>query len=134
MDVKKYVKQSWYKIIYAIIVVVYLICLNNLNERLLERNFGSSFELLAYDNGIAMKYFIYAMILFIVGCVLVYLDFKKLIKELENYKEIKLTAITIIFLLTLLIMIIIFINNPILRAIMCSILVVLGAGYLFTNS
>ena len=81
MDIKDYVKQSWYKIVYALIVVIYLICLNGLNERLLERDFASSFELLAYDNGIAMKYFIYAMILFIVGCVLLYREVKSMIKK-----------------------------------------------------
>lgn len=133
MDIKDYVKQSWYKIVYALIVVIYLICLNGLNERLLERDFASSFELLAYDNGIAMKYFIYAMILFIVGCVLLYREVKSMIKVIEDFEGIEMSLITIIILIALLIMIIVLINNPILRAIMCSIFLILGAGYLFTN-
>ena len=48
MNVEKYLKKLWYKIVYLVIANVYIHSLGNLNEELLRQNFSTPFELLEY--------------------------------------------------------------------------------------
>lgn len=127
MDLKYYVRKIWYKGIYLIATIVYLVCLNKLNHVLLMQNFESSFKLLSYDNNIALKYFAVGVILFVIGCILLYQEGKKFMRGLEDFAEVIIGMATIIVVLILVILIIVFINNPILRAILVTISIILGA-------
>lgn len=126
MDLKYYVEKLWYKAIYLMVVIWYLICLNKLNHELLIQNFNSAFKLLAYDNYAALKYFVKGLFLFVIGCILLYREVKDLRKGLEEFREVIIAIATITIVLLLLVLIFIFIDNPILRAVMFVILAVLG--------
>lgn len=127
MDLKYYAEKLWYKIIYLMVVIVYLICLNRLNHVLLMHHFETPFELLAYDDNIALEYFFKGLVLFVIGCMLLYREGKNLKRGLEDFREIIIAISTIIVVSVLIVLIIIFIDNPILRAVMLAILIILGA-------
>ena len=58
----KFLKTQWYKIVYVVAVIIYLIFLNGLNHKLLRYNFENSFKLIEYDDYIALKFFAFAVI------------------------------------------------------------------------
>ncbi len=43
MDWIYYLKKLWYKIIYVLFVIIYIIRLDKLNKQLLQKDFDSSF-------------------------------------------------------------------------------------------
>ncbi len=49
MDWIYYLKKLWYKIIYVLFVIIYIIRLDKLNKQLLQKDFDSSFSLLKYN-------------------------------------------------------------------------------------
>ena len=124
MNVKKYLKKLWYKIVYLVIANVYIHSLGNLNEELWRQNFGTPFELLEYKNYIAVKYFVVAVALFIIGCCFVYHEIKKMRHEYEYIADMIIAVITIAIVVVTLLNIFVAINNPILRAILACIIAV----------
>lgn len=124
MNVEKYLKKLWYKIVYLVIANVYIHSLGNLNEELLRQNFSTPFELLEYKNYIAVKYFVVAIALFIIGCCLVYHEIKKMQREYEYIDDMIIAVATIALVAVTLLNIFVAINNPILRAILACIIVV----------
>lgn len=124
MNVEKYLKKLWYKIVYLVIANVYIHSLGNLNEELLRQNFSTPFELLEYKNYIAVKYFVVAIALFIIGCCLVYHEIKKMQREYEYIDDMIIAVVTIALVAVTLLNIFVAINNPILRAILACIIVV----------
>lgn len=131
MNVEKYLKKLWYKIVYLVIANVYIHSLGNLNEELLRQNFSTPFELLEYKNCIAVKYFVVAIALFIIGCCLVYHEIKKMQREYEYIDDMIIAVVTIALVAVTLLNIFVAINNPILRAILaCIIVVYVGIGML----
>ncbi len=124
MNVEKYLKKLWYKIVYLVIANVYIHNLGNLNEELLRQNFSTPFELLEYKNYIAVKYFVVAIALFIIGCCLVYHEIKKMQREYEYIDDMIIAVVTIALVAATLLNIFVAINNPILRAILACIIVV----------
>lgn len=124
MNVEKYLKKLWYKIVYLVIANVYIHSLGNLNEELLRKNFSTPFELLEYKNYIAVKYFVVAIALFIIGCCLVYHEIKKMQREYEYIDDMIIAVVTIALVAVTLLNIFVAINNPILRAILACIIVV----------
>ena len=124
MNVEKYLKKLWYKIVYLVIANVYIHSLGNLNEELLRQNFSTPFELLEYKNCIAVKYFVVAIALFIIGCCLVYHEIKKMQCEYEYIDDMIIAVVTIALVAVTLLNIFVAINNPILRAILACIIVV----------
>lgn len=124
MNVEKYLKKLWYKIVYLVIANVYIHSLGNLNEELLRQNFSTPFELLEYKNYIAVKYFVVAIALLIIGCCLVYHEIKKMQHEYEYIDDMIIAVVTIALVAVTLLNIFVAINNPILRAILACIMVV----------
>lgn len=124
MDFKDYFEKLWYKIIYALSVIVYLVFLNKLNKELLSYSFSSSFDLLAYNEHAALKYFGIAVILFGIGCYLIYREIRSFRMELDYFEEMIIAICTIAVIIILLILIIVFIDNPILRAILTAALTI----------
>ena len=125
MDARYYIRKIWYKIIYLLVVIGYLICLNKLNKELLEQHFNA-FELLAYRNYAAIKYFAVALILFVFGVILVFREFKRLKEAMEELGDILIAICTILVIVVLLFLIIVFIDNPILRAILTMVFLIGG--------
>lgn len=120
----KIFEKLWYKIVYLVIANVYIHSLGNLNEELLRQNFSTPFELLEYKNCIAVKYFVVAIALFIIGCCLVYHEIKKMQREYEYIDDMIIAVVTIALVAVTLLNIFVAINNPILRAILACIIVV----------
>ncbi len=133
MDLEYYVGKLWYKIIYLILVIVYLVNLDKLNNELLTQNFDSAFALLAYKDYVAIKFFAMALGLFAVGCYFIYREGRELKSGLENFREIIIAFCTIIVVSVLLILIIVFIDNPILQAVLTAVLVVVGVAAAATS-
>lgn len=132
MDIKYYAKKNWYKIIYLFVVIIYLFCLQKLNKELLEQHFDA-FDLLAYKDYVAVKYFAVALGLFIIGVILIYMEVRCLKEGLEDFGEILVAIITIMVIIVLLVLIIKFINNPILKAIL-SVVLIIGGGIALTEN
>lgn len=121
-----YGRILWYKVVYAIFVVIYLVRLDRFNKELNEQNFGSAIALLQYKEWFAMKLFGLAVLFFALGLYLMYCEIQKIRMKLNSEDEAIISFVTIIVIAALLLQIILYINNPILQA----ILVVLGAGAL----
>lgn len=133
MDLEYYVGKLWYKIVYLILVIVYLVNLHKLNQELLTQNFDSAFALLAYKDYVALKFFGMALGLFAVGCYLIYREVRELKSGLEDFREIIIAFCTIIVVIVLLILIIVFIDNPILQAVLTAVLAVVGVAAVATS-
>lgn len=112
------IKMYWLEEIYFIITICYLYKLNKLNHVLLSEHFKSNLELLMYNDNIAVLYFFGAFILFSCGCFIGYRRFKKIWKIIDDGGNMIVSCLSIMFIFILLCLIIYFINNPILRAIM----------------
>ena len=67
MKIKSLILKNWYKLIYILVTIIYIIFLKRLDKILLTKNFTNSIQLLKYDNYIAVKYFILALIIAICG-------------------------------------------------------------------
>ena len=128
MDARYYIRKIWYKIIYLLVVIGYLICLKKLNNELLEQHFNA-FELLIYRNYVAIKYFAVALILFVLGVILVSREIKQLKEAVKKEKpgDILIALCIIIVIAILLVLIFAFIDNPILRAIL-TMFFLIGGG------
>lgn len=80
MKIKSLILKNWYKLIYILVTIIYIIFLKRLDKILLTKNFTNSIQLLKYDNYIAVKYFILAIIIAICGCWLII----KIVLDLKN--------------------------------------------------
>lgn len=116
----------WKEIIFAFVMIIYLIQLNGLNRELNFYEFDNSFALLQYKDFIPIKFFLVAVVLFSVGCILVYHDFRYWRKSCDSFEEMITIFLTIVIIIILLILLIIFIDNPILKAILSVVLTICG--------
>ena len=127
MNIKKHILLI--DIIYILFVVIFLFRLNSLNKILLSIKFKNDIELLFYNDYIPIKYFGFAFLFFIIGIgIILY----KLFYIRHNYLEFEETLFiffSIVTITVLIILLFVFINNPILRAIMASIGMLIGFIY-----
>lgn len=130
MDWNFYIKRLWYKVLYWIVVIVYLVCLNDLNNKILLHHLQDDpFATVQYNDYAAIKFFLIAVVLFVVGCIISYMEVRK-IKEglLDEFREIVITILTLVICIILLVLIIKFITIPILRAILMCVFFIIGAA------
>lgn len=118
-DIKYILRESWKEIVYLIVTVIYLIFLNRLNHILLSKfNNNDYFDILKYNNYETIIYFVIAIVLFFIGTMLIIYRWKE-IRDIElEFEDIILNFIIMFILCVLMILIVIFINNPILRAVL----------------
>lgn len=126
MRMKECIVKVWKEILFAFAMIVYLVQLSDLNKELNFMDFDSSFELLQYRDFIAVKFFIVALVLFFIGCVLVWQGMRCLLRKCDSFEEMITMILVIAGIVGLLILLIIFINNPILKAILTVVLCVCG--------
>lgn len=126
MNFEYYVEKLWYKIIYLLVVIVYLVRLSKLNKELLEYNFDDAFTLLKYNDGAPIKFFALAVVLFGIGCYMIFREVKRLKMEQGDFREITISICSIIGVVILLYLIFCFIDNPILRAILVAMGTIAG--------
>ncbi len=130
MDWKFYVERLWYKALYGIIVIIYLVHLNDLNKKILLQHLQDDpFATVQYNDYAPLKYFAFAVILFVVGCIILYIEIR-MVKEgrVDELREIVITVLTFIICLILLGLIIKFITIPILKAILMCVFFIIGAA------
>lgn len=113
---KKTRELSWEYIVFSIYLVCSIIfcsLLNSYNKKLTGKN---PLEVMLYENGSSWNYLIWAFVLIIAGCVILSV-FWKFRNKVSNTESV-LTLLGLIILTAVIIIILIyFIQNPILRAV-----------------
>lgn len=118
-------------LIYLIYTIIYLIKLDKLNNEL--KSFTSTgvqnaIDVVKYQDGIAIQYFMEAFILVLIGIILIiYVLFSRY--ELNFY----LLLIYMFILVVCIVLIILFINNPILKSILIVTCGIGGVFFAYTN-
>lgn len=126
MKIGDCIKNLLWEIIYSVTMTVYLIRLNALNKELLSGNFINVFELLQYKDYAPLTFFGVALFLFLIGCFLIWLRIRRYRWGMDTFEDLVMSFLAIVTIFILLILLIVFINNPILRAVFAAGLVVLG--------
>ena len=133
MSVGDYVRYFLKEGIYVIVATIYLILLHRLNKDLLMLNFDNPFDLLVYKDWAPIHYFVIALILELIGVFLIIDRIKKLLQSEFQLYEVVLAIVSIAVVIAIFVLIIIFIQNPILRAIFTVIAIIFGGTYLYTR-
>ena len=120
--IKKFLENFWIESLYSIINLVFLLFLWHLNRELLS-TFSSdeSLNLLTYQNGKPIVFFVMTVLSIICGIIIVISRFKKILYEDPNLTEILYFGLSVLLISIIIITLIIAINNPILRAIVAVI-------------
>lgn len=133
MKAKDYVKFLLPEEVYLIFMVIYLINLDKLNKILLSQYKDNSISLLLYNDGKPIKYFCIALFLLIVGGYIIFRRFNRIRFEELDFGEIIASIIALLLMLFLLVLLWVFINNPILRMIFAAIMVGASVIYAYSN-
>ncbi|WP_439443651.1 hypothetical protein ACSMFR_02320 [Listeria aquatica] len=106
--------------IYTAVTCIFLVKLNSLNRVLMDDGYDkNAFSLISYNNFQPFKYFIFTLLLVGLGAYLFYRLFRCLVCEYEmSWWEILALILAILCSLILVILLIIFIQVPIFRAIL----------------
>ena len=112
-----------------------MIKLNLLNKELLDEYIHEdSLELLKYREYLPLKYFAVAVFLTIVAIILIMRKIRLLRRESSEFAEVVFSILLIILLFISIVLIIQFINNPILRAIVVVASGLCGVGYVMSQN
>jgi hypothetical protein len=126
--IKKNGLYSFFQIVYIVCSTIYLMFLSILNQEIMHLS-DNALMLISYKNGMPIYFFLGAILLFIIGIKLIFF----FIKEMKtNYLESEDTALLFVYMIMLIVfmvLIFLFINNPILRAILA--VLVVGGGSLW---
>lgn len=126
MRIRDCIVKAWKEIIFTIVMIIYLVELNALNKELNACNFDSPFALLQYKDFAALRFFIAALFLFLIGCLLVWHGIRYLLRKCDSFEEMITMLLVVMVIIGLLISLIVFIDNPILRAVFSVGLVIAG--------
>lgn len=128
-----YVEYAWIEIIYYIVTLIYIVKLHFLNKKLV--NFvNEPLKLLSYDNYSALWYFLIAIILFIIGGIIIWNRIKDYAFYEKDLFESLVIVLNIFFVFACMVLIFIFINNPILQAIMTALTTFGILGYCLSKN
>lgn len=133
MDWIYYLKKLWYKIIYVLLVIIYIIKLDKLNKQLLQKDFDSSFSLLKYNDYEPVSFFVIAMFLMLLAIIFIIRDFNSIRHEENDKRDIIIIICSIIAMFTIILLIIKWISVPILKAILISLCLICGIVYAETS-
>lgn len=130
MKIKTQIKKYFLEIAYFITTIFFLIKLSRLNEELLySHSFSDDFEMLCYKDYLPIKFFAITLCLIIVGIILGIRRINNILYVDMGFKEL-VEVLGILMLLTItIILLIAFIDNPILRAIISVICCITFCGY-----
>ncbi len=134
MIIQELLKKLKWEIVYILVSGIFLFFLWKLNHTLIKlQNTINAFELLSYKNGLPLKFFAFTLILITIGVFLIVFDINKIRYNRLEFNEI-LILISSIFLKTIIILILIIsINNPILKAIASAICITIGGVYIISH-
>lgn len=122
-----YLEFSIMEMLYFVFASIFLYKLFKLNQSLASIS-ENAFEVLTYNDSIAVYYFIFTIVFIAIGVFAIRHRFNQLQNhDLEELEAIYV-VVNILLLIVLIIIEIVFINNPILRAIMIALLAIGGFG------
>ena len=133
MDWMYYLKKLWYKIIYMVLVVIYIVKLDKLNKQILSKKFNSSFSLIASDDYKPLEYFGIAALLIGIAIIITIKEFNSLRYKENDDRDIIIIICSIIVMIISILFIVKFISVPIFKAILISICLICGAVYVQTS-
>lgn len=104
--------------IYIGVTTVFLFFLNDLNQSLFHQGLHrNAIKLILYHNGKPIIFFVIALLLEILGAYLIILLFKNIRTEYLETGDVLLHLILIGLIVIMIVLIFVFINNPILQAV-----------------
>lgn len=133
MDWKYYLRKLWYKVIYIVCVIVYIVFLDKLNKKLLSTEFDSAFSLIEYNHYEPVKYFLFALFLAVLGVILIMMEYNNWKNEENEFRDIIIIICSVIIICIAIIVIIKFISIPILKALLICACVIFGFVYVEMN-
>ncbi len=133
MDWMYYLKKLWYKIIYMVLVVIYIVKLDKLNKQILSKKFNSSFSLIAFDDYKPLEYFGIAALLIGIAIIITIKEFNSFRYKENDDRDIIIIICSIIAMIISILFIVKFISVPIFKAILISICLICGAVYVQTS-
>lgn len=116
--IKKFIEIFWLESLYTVINTIFLLFLHQLNKELLSKFTSQQYlEMLMYQNYKPVVFFIITVLSIIWGIIIVISRFRKFkYKDFEPI-EILYALLSLVFIAIIICLLIIAINNPILRAI-----------------
>lgn len=122
------------ELLFALVTTVLLVKLDQLNSVLNSSEYtDNAIKLLSYRNYLPLQYFGFTVILVVAGIFLVMRKANHIKNNTLCCGEITLSLFAIVIVLIWVGLLIIFINNPILRAILTVICLIVGSGYLIVE-
>ncbi|HAX51817.1 MAG TPA: hypothetical protein DIW17_09935 [Clostridiales bacterium] len=134
MNIRDCAKYLWPEGTYTFITAIYLFLLNKLNTKLLSIDFESPVKLLSFEGGTPIKYFVIALLLFGIGALLIWYRLDCIRYKTDSMSERLCAFVAILVLSVFLCLIFIFIDNPIFRAVLATVFMVVSIGYALTKS
>lgn len=117
-SIKKYLVKFWYAILYFVFANINLLRLRAFNKELNSQNFSSAFDLLNYQNSLPMRYLVWAFIFLMLGCFICGYCIRQIVKNVwRNHTEIISYMVVLLVIMIEVLMILYFITNPILTAV-----------------
>ncbi len=123
------------EIVYSFFSIIFMFFLNSLNKELIDKGLDlRTYDLLIYKNFLPVKYFIFTLILIILGVIFILYN----INYIKNYEleldEILYLVVGCIIDVIIILILIHLINHPIFKAISIAVSTFLAIGYGFLES
>ena len=123
------------EIVYSFFSIIFMFFLNSLNKELIDNGLDlRTYDLLIYKNFLPVKYFIFTLILIILGVIFILYN----INYIKNYEleldEILYLVVGCIIDVIIILILIHLINHPIFKAISIAVSTFLAIGYGFLES
>ncbi len=128
-----YLAFSLIEVIYLIATCIYLFKLHALN-RVLSPFSDNAYEVLTYKDGIAIYYFVIALVMMGIGAFIIKWRLSQFKNKYLQEEEKMAIIINVIVICCLFLAIWIFINNPILRAVILALIGVGITGFTLSNN
>lgn len=126
------VRELALEAVYVAISTVFLVKLHKLNKILLSLNLtGNPFELLAYEEFKPLKYFIATLLLGFIGILLILRKYRHIRYDILDFEEAMLSIIAILLIVSTIILLWVYIDNPIARAAL--IVFLIGGAFIASN-
>lgn len=134
MNLKDAMKYMLPEEVYSVVTVIYLFRLNHLNKQLKSMNFDNPFELLAYEKFTPILYVIIAGVLVFASTQILLKRYRQLKYTECSFREIVFIICLSFWICILLVLILVFIDNPILRAILSALIIARSLIFLMVEN
>lgn len=130
-NLKNYIKLVLGELIYTIVTIVFLVRLNRLNRILTTSAYTNDMiKLLSYNNYSPLWFFGGTVALVVIGALLIGCKIDRIKNTEMCCGEIMASGMAMLAITVLIVLLIIFIDNPILRTILTVLCAIVGSVYL----